>query len=82
MGVEKSCCFTGHRKVGRDFDVDTLIRGIIYLIDQGVDTFIVGGALGFDTICAQEILKLKKIHPDIKLHIYAPCSNQSRRFCF
>ena len=77
MGKEKCCCFTGHRKIGGDFFVDTLARGILYLIDKGVDTFIVGGALGFDTICAQEVLKAKKIHPDIKLHVYAPCNNQS-----
>lgn len=80
MGIETSCCFTGHRKISGDFSVDVLARGILYLIEQGVDTFIAGGALGFDTICAQEVLKAKKTHPHIKLHIYAPCNNQSENW--
>ena len=80
MAKENTCCFTGHRIMAGDFNKDTLIRGIEYLIGQGVDTFICGGATGFDTLCAEEILKLKKQHPQILLHIYAPCSNQSDKW--
>ena len=80
MAKESTCCFTGHRVIGSDFSPSVLKRGINYLIEQGVDTFIVGGALGFDTICAKEILKAKKAHPQIKLHIYAPCNNQSEKW--
>ena len=60
-----------------DFNKDTLVRGIKYMIAQGVDTFICGGAIGFDTLCAQEVLNAKALHPHIKRHIYAPCNNQS-----
>lgn len=80
MSKETTCCFTGHRQIKANFNSDILVRGIEYLINKGVDTFICGGALGFDTICAQEVLKAKERHPEIKLHIYAPCTNQSERW--
>ena len=38
------------------------------MIEKGVDTFISGGALGFDTQAAIEVLKLKKRkYKDVKL---------------
>lgn len=80
MGKENTCCFTGHRVLGADFNIDTLYRGIKYLISQGIDTFICGGATGFDTACAKAVLDMKRECPQIKLHIYAPCSNQSAKW--
>ena len=80
MTKENTCCFTGHRVLGSDFNNDVLQRGIVYLIGKGVDTFICGGALGFDTVCAKAVLKAKETYPHIKLHIYAPCKNQSRNW--
>lgn len=80
MAKESSCCFTGHRILGKDFNIDVLSRGIEYLIGKGVDTFICGGALGFDTVCAKAVLEAKRAHPHIKLHIYAPCNNQAERW--
>ena len=80
MTREKTCCFTGHRILAGDFNEDVLARGIEYLIGQGVDTFICGGAIGFDTVCALAVLEAKKNHPEISLHIYAPCNNQSEKW--
>jgi uncharacterized phage-like protein YoqJ len=40
----------------------------------------VGGALGFDTYAAEEIIKLKKSHPEIELHLYLPCKDQEARW--
>lgn len=80
MAKENTCCFTGHRILGGDFDACVLRRGIEYLIGLGVDTFICGGAMGFDTVCAKEVLLAKDIHPHIKLHIYAPCNNQGEKW--
>lgn len=82
MAIENVCCFTGHRTVGENFDekkFDSILRK---LIEKGVDTFICGGALGFDTIAAKKVLELKKELPQIKLHIYAPCKNQANRWSF
>lgn len=80
MDRSKCCCFTGHRRLGNDFDSDVLARGIEYLIGQGVTVFICGGALGFDTACELAVLEAKKKHPEIELHIYAPCNNQHEKW--
>ena len=78
MVKEKTCCFTGHRIVSNSFDTTLIERGIEYLINHGVDSFICGGALGFDTLCARAVLAARELHPHIKLYIFAPCNNQER----
>ena len=80
MSKETTCCFTGHRVLGNDFSRKKLVFYIEKLIELGVDTFIAGGALGFDTVAEEEIISAKKNHPQIKLFIYAPCKNQSERW--
>lgn len=82
MCREKTCCFTGHRELGYDFDVSALRSAIADLIERGVTTFITGGALGFDTVAASEVIAFKKKGCQIQLHIYAPCNNQSERWSF
>ena len=37
-----------------------------------------GGALGFDTIAAFAVLKLKECYPDIRLILVLPCFSQTR----
>ena len=67
----KTCCFTGHRPnklFGYDLsnpNYQILAKKIKYvarvLIEQnGVDTFITGGALGVDTIAFFAVQSLKK----------------------
>lgn len=82
MTRENTCLFTGHRHINGMLDKDCLMRGIEYVISQGVDTFISGGALGFDTEASLAVLEAKKKHPDIKLYIFAPCKNQSEEWSF
>lgn len=82
MEKEYSCFFTGHRKLPKN-RIDTikklLIQKIKYLIeDKGVETFIAGGALGFDTLAARTVTELKEEYPFIKLYLYLPCNDQSR----
>jgi len=48
---EKTCSFTGHRIMSGNFDERTLIKIINEVISRGYDTFLVGMALGFDTVC-------------------------------
>ena len=76
----KSACFTGHRNLGSDLNRGRLVRCIEKAISKGCDTFICGGALGFDMLAARTVLELKNIHPHIQLHMYLPCSNQSERW--
>lgn len=80
MPKETSCCFTGHRIMGHDYNEDVLVRGIKYAISKGIDTFICGGATGFDTRAAICVLNAREEFPHIKLHIYAPCNNQSSKW--
>ncbi len=82
MSREKTCCFTGHRILGEDLDLKKLVATIIDLHkNKGVDTFISGGAIGFDMKAAAAVLCVKsQFGLDVKLHIYAPCNNQSERW--
>ena len=81
MSRETTCCFTGLRILGKDFDFDRLYRTVIKLIEKrGVDTFICGGALGFDTQGAIAVKNAIDNGYNVKLHIYTPCNNQSEKW--
>ena len=80
MKKEVSCCFTGHRILGKDFTISALDNTIEYMINNGVTIFICGGAIGFDTYAAEAVLRAKERHESIELHIYAPCNNQSAKW--
>lgn len=78
---ERTACFTGHRiipflqrhKIEKRTE-DALIESI----EQGYRFFGAGGALGFDTLAAQTVLRLKKTYPQIKLILVLPCLSQTR----
>lgn len=77
---DKSCCFTGHRKIPyKDMDILPIrIRSaIIKLINEGYLNFNAGGALGFDTLAAKTVLDLKSEYKDIKLSLYLPHFTQA-----
>ena len=76
----KAACFTGHRIIGSDFDESKLDWYLNRLIEVNYNTFICGGALGFDTVVAEKIIALRREHPHIRLHIYVPCRNQDERW--
>lgn len=75
----KTCFFTGHRiieksKIGQ---VEAWLREeILDKINHKVEVFIAGGALGFDTMAAEQVLFMKEDYPFIKLFLYLPCTNQ------
>lgn len=78
---EKTCCFTGHRQIPREkrreleAELDQVIR---MLVENGVRYFGAGGALGFDTMAAEAVLKLKKEYAWIRLILVLPCQDQTR----
>lgn len=81
MSRETTCCFTGHRVLGRDFEFDRLYRTIIKLIEKrGIDTFISGGAMGFDTYASEAVLKAKENGYNVQLYLYLPCNNQTEKW--
>ena len=74
-----SCCFTGHRNVppqSADAIRYTLERLIYELYENGCREFISGGAIGFDTIAAETVIKFKKMFPEIRLIMALPCRDQ------
>lgn len=80
---EKSCCFTGHRKVRKsEFDLVQLkLKEIITkLIEANVTMFICGGDLGFDTMAALEVLEQRKIYKNISLIMALPCKEQCKNW--
>ena len=82
---EKCCCFTGHRRLSpREKarlrpQVRTLIRRLC--LERGVHTFLAGGALGFDTLAAQQVMLCKEqdLLP-VNLVLVLPCLEQSAKW--
>ncbi|MBQ8310685.1 MAG: DUF1273 family protein [Clostridia bacterium] len=76
----KTVCFTGHRTIPDsdylrlwqvlDTEIDRLIR-------NGAEVFRTGGALGFDTIAALNVLSHRLKHPHIRLELILPCPTQT-----
>lgn len=82
--IKNRCFFTGHRYISLQ-DTAYIKSEIIRLCEElinnhNVNTFIAGGALGFDTIAALTVLELKKKYPHIKLHLYFPCTDQTKKW--
>lgn len=86
-----TACFTGHRsrklpwksneKDDRCKAMKEVLRNKIEeAIHNGYKTFLCGMALGFDTICAETVLSLKKEYPDIKLIGALPCKTQDTKW--
>lgn len=78
---EQTCCFTGHRTIplGMERKLFCVTEEIVEkAIKDGYRYFGAGGALGFDTIAALVVLKLKKHYPDIKLILVLPCLTQTQ----
>ncbi len=78
-----SCCFTGHRRIPYEDlpkikkDLSETVR---VLADGGMTDFLCGGALGFDTLAAEEVLRQKETFPHIRLTLCLPCRNQAERW--
>lgn len=79
-----TCCFTGHRPKAlpwknNESDVrcaalKSKVRFAVenLIVEHGCARFISGMALGTDMICAEVVLALKNIYPDIKLECAVP----------
>lgn len=74
-----TCAFTGHRNIKDTHKKalpNLLERAVAYAYDKGCRRFITGGALGFDTLAAREILRFRISHPDVSLILFLPCLDQ------
>ena len=79
---ERTCCFTGHRRIGmRERELaDKVFKLIDRAIDQGYRHFICGGAPGFDTIAAEQVLFMRDARNDITFEIAIPCNDQDKKW--
>ena len=77
----RTACFTGHRELPTENLPEISKRledTLLTLVEQGYCYFGAGGALGFDTLAAQTVLRLRERYPQIRLILVLPCLNQTR----
>lgn len=77
----KTCCFSGHRDISRDEAraIEKRLESLIEsLIDDDVLRFVCGGAIGFDMLAAETVLRFKKSDSRIKLVMVLPCEGQDK----
>lgn len=72
----KTCCFTGHRDIP-ELDVELIEKrteeAIWSLYEKGVRCYRVGGAVGYDTLVADILFRLRASQmPDIKVILVYP----------
>ncbi len=70
---------TGHRKLGSDISKKTLRLFFEGAIRDGYDTFLVGMALGFDTLCFKVLEEVRKDN-NVRIIACIPCENQDKNF--
>lgn len=83
LNKQTTCCFSGYRpaKFGFPLKAPTLEYGVLlgyininvlFSVEKGYTTFLCGMAQGFDIICGETVLRLKK-HPGFT-HIKLVCA--------
>ena len=66
--MARSCAFSGHRKIEKhrvDSVIEHIARAINYAYNEGCRDFYCGGAVGFDTLAAREVLRFRISHSDL-----------------
>ena len=88
----KKCCFTGYRPSKLPFDINIknkayndfenfITEGILKLVNENCFVFYTGMAMGFDMLCAENVLMLKKIYKkSLKLICAIPFEGQGEAF--
>lgn len=80
---EAAICFTGHRSLppeGERGIRDRTEAAMREYIRRGVDTFLVGGALGFDTLAQLTAIRLRAELPYLRVVMVIPCRDQDARW--
>lgn len=83
MMRENTCCFTGHRRIP-DYDAAEIPKlldmTVGCLLDEGYRYFVCGGALGFDMLAEQAVIRSMKNGSDASLILALPCPNQTEKW--
>ena len=77
------CSFTGHRHIEPEHRaklIELLGRAIEYAYSEGCRTFMTGGAIGFDTLAAREVIRFRIAHSDVRLILALPCIEQDAKW--
>ena len=76
---DKTICFTGHRDMKAPEKIRIRLTEVIeQYIKNGYDTFLAGGARGFDNLAADVVMGLKEKYPDVKLIVVLPFPSHYR----
>lgn len=76
--MKNSSCFIGHRDIDANMTVLSLLLCSIFerlIAGHSVTDFYAGGAIWFDTVAADTVLRMREKYPQVKLHLVLPCSN-------
>ena len=79
----RSCSFTGHRDIKEAHSArlpELILRSIEYAYGLGCREFYAGGAVGFDTLAAKEVIRFRMSHPEVRLVLLLPCRNQDEKW--
>lgn len=80
---QNTVCFTGHRSLNPVL-IPTIRHRLRQIIRECAQHqyrwFMCGGALGFDTMAALEVLEAKAEYPGIRLFLAIPCADQAARW--
>ncbi len=82
MDQAYTCCFTGHREYDPEqrLKIEQMLDDAIrQMASWGYTDFICGGALGFDTLAARQVLRLR-VRLGIRLHLCLPHVGQDARW--
>ncbi len=79
---EQTCCFTGHREIKSAILADAVAQinhTVQELYRRGVVAYMVGGARGFDSAVAAELIRLRdECCPHLKVILVRPCPDQTK----
>jgi uncharacterized phage-like protein YoqJ len=81
--IASTAFFTGHRILGRDELVllpEALFRCLQEAYTDGYRRFFCGCALGFDTLAAFQVIRLRETYQDVRLSLAIPCATQADRW--
>ncbi len=91
MELNTTCCFTGYRPHRFVFTADGLrlehLQEALYgqiarLYDEGYRSFISGMCIGVDMWAAQQVIALRREHPDVELIAAVPFEGQEKHWAF
>ena len=81
--IPKTCFFSGHRHISFDDAArlkSRLNEELLNAVNSGYTHFITGGAIGFDTLAAAQVIRLREDYGDLRLILYLPCLNHTQNW--